>query len=82
MAVYILQKFYNNNVSVIMDTFSSKKKADAYLEEYLSWCEKDGWEVAQFIELFGDHLRGSKITPPSGNQSHVERFVITKQEVK
>jgi hypothetical protein len=82
MAVYILQKFYNNNVSVIMDTFSSKKKADAYLETYLSWCEKDGWQVTQFIELFGFYFRGLKIVPPSGNQQHAERFVITKQEVK
>ena len=86
MNVYILQRTYNNGVSVVDNVFSSKKKAEDSLNHDISWCDRDGWTVDRSESIYPytreGKIQGVRITPPSGNVEQSERFFIIKKRVK
>ena len=81
MNVYLLKRVYSNGASIIDCVFSSKKKANDYLDRYLESVEKDGWTVVNFVDLNHHNWSGYKITPPSGNAVNAECFFIQQEEV-
>lgn len=82
MYVYILLKEYYNNVAVVADVFSSKKKAEDQLDWLCKSAERDGWTVTNnYRYMRSENVFCKVLTPPSGNQQFLERYYILKEKV-
>lgn len=85
MKVYVILREYYNNVAIVDATYSSKKKAQAHIDNIKYWCDKDGWSVvkkARYMSTMEGEVECIEIAPPSGNTVSVERYYIIQQEVK
>lgn len=85
MYVYVLVKEYYNNVAIVEQVFSSKKKADDHLKWLISMNHKDGWTISRG-EAYYVHKNGNKVPfvefgAPSGNPNNLERRYILKEKV-
>lgn len=85
MNIYIILRYYSNNVSVVDGVYSSKKKAEKELDWHEEMAYKDGWGVVkEGIRIYqgGKMYNGVQFVPPSGNLEHADTYIIVKQEVK
>lgn len=85
MHVYVILREYSNNVAIVDATYSSKKKANAHIDNIKYWCDKDGWDVlkkSRYMSTMEGYVECIEIIPPSGNKESIERYYIIQQEVK
>lgn len=85
MYVYVLVKEYSNNVAIVEQVFSSKKKADDHLKWLISMNHKDGWTIsrgeAYYVHKNGERVPFVEFGAPSGNPNNLERRYILKEQV-
>ena len=85
MKVYVILREYNNNVAIVEETYSSKKKAQAHIDNIKYWCDKDGWSVTnnqRYMSSMNGYVQCIEIKSPSGRNESTERYYIIPQEVK
>lgn len=84
MKCYVILREYYNNVSIVEEVYSSKKKAQAHIDNIKYWCDKDGWSVTKNYR----HMDGGKkvecieIQSPTGRKESTERYYIIVKEIK
>lgn len=84
MKCYVILREYHNNVSIVEEVYSSKKKAQAHIDNIKYWCDKDGWSVTKNYR----HMDGGKkvecieIHSPTGRKESTERYYIIVKEIK
>lgn len=85
MYVYVLVKEYYNNVAIVEQVFSSKKKADDHLNWLISINRKEGWNITHgethYIHKNGNKVHFVEFGAPSGNPNNLERRYILKEQV-
>lgn len=84
MYVYILLREYHNNVAVVDNVFSSKKKAAAHLEWLKQSAIRDGWTVEEGPTIYRwfaeGKVRGTRIIPSAG-LPQADTYYILKEKV-
>ncbi len=82
---YVVLKEYINNVSIVEEVYSSKKKAQAHIDNIKYWCDKDGWSVtnkSRYMSSHDGYVPCIEIQAPSGNTQSTERYYIIVKEIK
>ena len=83
MNCYVILREYYNNVSIVDAVYSSKKKAQAHIDNIKYWCDKDGWSVTKnYRHMDGGKVECIEIQSPTGRKESTERYYIIKKEIK
>lgn len=85
--VHILMKHYANNVSVIEQVFSSRKRAEEHREWIADLSKKDGWTIVKSAVVyvwdsrFSKREWGVRVVPPSGDMKQAVTYYIMTENV-
>lgn len=86
MNVYIVHELYHNSITKRITPFSSKKKAQEYVDNILkSAVERDNWSVEDehfWINSRWIAVSGHRLIPPSKNVNNIEFIYFFQEEVQ
>lgn len=83
MKVHAVLKTYSTGTAYIEEIYSSKKKAQEWIDDYAEMDAACGWGVTKEVTGYGsDNVLLTTIKAPSGNPESTIRFHVVSKDVK